>query len=350
MAVDSSERCGFRLEVGLTEKDLEADQCDRPVWKDHDRCIWHAPVDGKSAEQFENKGVDPGENIDGAYLREASLVGVEWLAGKSLVAADLTEAEVNNADFSDANLTLATLTNVSAINADFSGANLEGAIFTNADLRRANLEESLLNEAVFTDVHIAGETNFGDISIYDRESIQPKFGNTHPLEAAAWAYRQLQQLYQENSLPRLARRSYNQEKDARRRLAWDDGNYREAIKWELSRLVMNYGSSPYRVLVVSLFVIVVSALLYPLTGGIQETQDGQSITYAIENPQTAPNFWIAQVLYKSFYFSIVTFATLGYGDIQPIGMTARMLASVETILGSLLSALLVFVLARIVTW
>lgn len=46
----------------------------------------------------------------------------------------------------------------------------------------------------------------------------------------------------------------------------------------------------------------------------------------------------------------MTFATLGYDDIQPIGMWARLIASVETILGTLLSALLVFVLARIVTW
>jgi hypothetical protein len=113
---------------------------------------------------------------------------------------------------------------------------------------------------------------------------------------------------------------------------------------------MSYGSSPYRVLVVSFLVIVVSALLYPLTGGILESQGEQTITYSIENPQTIPRWWLGQILIKSFYFSVITFATLGYGDIQPVGTWARMLAGVETILGSLLSALLVFVLARSVTW
>ena len=113
---------------------------------------------------------------------------------------------------------------------------------------------------------------------------------------------------------------------------------------------MLYGSSPYRVLGLSFLVISVSAVLFPITGGIQETQGEQVITYTIEDPESAPAWWLGHVLIRSFYFSVITFATLGYGDIQPIGAWARMLAGVETILGSLLSALLVFVLARIVTW
>lgn len=55
-------------------------------------------------------------------------------------------------------------------------------------------------------------------------------------------------------------------------------------------------------------------------------------------------------MFKSLYFSVVTFATLGYGDIQPIGTVARFLAGIEALLGALLAALLVFVLTRIVTW
>lgn len=350
MVDESPDRCGFRLQIGLEDRDQRADSCGRPVWEDHDRCIWHAPVDGKSADQLDSADVGSDENLDGAYLREASLIGIEWPAGASLVNADLTNATLNGADFTDADLMLATLSNVSAINADFSGANLEGAILTNADLRRANFEEALLNETVLTDIHIDNETNFGEMSTYEEEMTQPELSDTHPLEAASWAYRQLQQVYRENSLPGQVRRSYNQEKDARRKLAWDNGAYFDAIKWELSRLVMRYGSSPYRVLLVSFLVIVVSALLYPVTGGIQEVQNGYAITYTIEDPGSASRYWLAEVLYKSFYFSAVTFATLGYGDIQPVGPVARMLASVETIVGSLLSALLVFVLARSVTW
>jgi hypothetical protein len=348
--MSADERCDYHPEIGLADNEISTEVCERPVWDDNDRCIWHARVDGKTQETLDDVSLDHGENVNGAYLQEAELAGVDWFAGASLMGADLTNADVKGADFSDTNLMLATLTNVSAINTDFSGANLEGAILTNADLRRATLENARLYETILTNVHVGGGTEIGDVSIYDRDSAPPELTDERPLEAASWAYRQLQQLYRKNALPSLARRAYYLERDAMRRLAWQRANYREAIKWELSRWVMRYGGSPYRVLLTSLLVVVSAAVLYPFTGGIQESQGGQTITYALESPEDAPRWWLAQVLFKSLYFSVVTFATLGYGDIQPIGQWARLLAGVEALLGALLSALLVFVLSRIVTW
>ncbi|WP_435179222.1 pentapeptide repeat-containing protein [Halorussus sp. AFM4] len=350
MSTAESDRCGYRLEIGLDDQDIAAGPCDRPVWEDRDRCLWHAPVDGKTREQLERADPAGLDTVHGAYLREASLANADWFAGASLVGADLTGADAKGADFSDADLTLATLTDLSAIGADFSDANLEGAILTNADVRRATLEGARLHETVLTDMHIGGGTKMGRVAIYDQEDAPPDLIDEQPLEAAAWVYRQLQALYEENALPELARRSYHMERDARRRLAWRERDFVAATKWELSRWVMQYGSSPYRVLFASLVVIVVCALLFPLTGGIQETQAGETITYAIQNPEDAPWWWLGDVLFKSLYFSVVTFATLGLGDIQPIGPFARFLAGLESILGSLLAALLVFVLARLVTW
>ena len=350
MGTAQSDRCGYRLEIGLSDRDIPTEACDRPEWEDHDRCIWHAQVDGKTQEALADADPKSQDNLDGAHLRGASLNNVDWLSGTSLIGADFLGADAKGADFSRANLTLATLTDTSAIGADFTDSNLEGAILTNADVRGATLEGARLHETVLTDMHIGGGTEMGGISVYDHENAPPDLTEERPLEAAAWVYRQLQALYQDNALPELARRSYYMERDARRRLAWEQSEYAEAIKWELSRWVMRYGSSPYRVLLTSLAVVVVSALLFPLTGGVQEIQDGQPITYSIENPDQAPQWWIGTVLFKSLYFSVVTFATLGLGDIQPIGTFARFVAGVESILGSLLAALLVFVLARAVTW
>lgn len=350
MPTVTDDHCDYQLNVGLADQDFSTEPCGRPVWEDHDRCVWHAKVNGKSINALEEAKPESGENLNGAYLREAELVGVDWLAGASLDGADLTDAHLNGSDFSEASLMLATLTNVSGINADFSGANLEGAIFTNADLRRATLERARLNETILTNVHIGGDTTFGDRSVYEQADVQPKLSNDHPLEAASWAYRQLQQIYQRNALPDLARQSYYQEKDTRRRLAWDRTNYGEVIRWELSRWVMRYGSSPYRILLTSLIVIVIAAVLYPLTGGVEEVVGDRTTTFAFESPEDASRWWITTVLFKSFYFSVVTFATLGYGDIRPVGEFARLIAGVESILGALLAALLVFVLARNVTW
>ena len=330
--------------------DHPAESCERPVWEDHDRCRWHARVDGKTKELLEETDDPVAGDIDGAYLRHASLTNVDWFAGRSLLGADFTGADLQATDFSGADLTLATLTDASAIGADFTGANLEGAIFTNADLRRATLEDAKLHGTVLGRIHIGGGTRMGDGAVYDRDRTPPTLVDEHPLEAAAWVYRHLQTVYQDNALPELARLNYYRERDARRRLAWERSDFVRAIKWEVSRWVMGYGTTPYRVLVTSLIVIVVCALLFPLTGGIQEVDGSRAITYSIEDPSSASRWWIGQVLFKSAYFSVVTFATLGYGDIQPIGTGARFLAGVEAILGSLLAAILVFVLTRMMTW
>lgn len=262
-------RCEYRLTIGELSDDLPDGTCDRPVWEDHDRCIWHAPVEEKTSKMLEDSKPGSDDTLDGAYLKDAVLVSVDWFRDVSLVGADFTNADVKGVDFSDADLTLSTLTNISAIGADFTDANIEGAILTNADLRRADLTGARLHETVLTNVHIGGGTNMGDVTFYDRKAAPPDLIDQQPLEAAAWVYRQLQAVYKENALPELARRSYFMEKDARRRLAWETSNYPTAIKQELSRWVMRYGESPYRVLFTSVVVIVVFAVLFPLTGGFR---------------------------------------------------------------------------------
>ncbi|UHQ95032.1 potassium channel family protein [Haloterrigena alkaliphila] len=132
----------------------------------------------------------------------------------------------------------------------------------------------------------------------------------------------------------------------RRRHAWRVGNYLQAIKLAGSRWIMHYGTSPWRVVATSLLLIFVCAALYPLTGGIQEVGTETAVTYDIDDPTETPGPVLVRAFLKSLYFSVITFATLGYGDIQPVEGWARAIAGIETLLGSLLMALLVFVLTR----
>lgn len=50
--------------------------------------------------------------------------------------------------------------------------------------------------------------------------------------------------------------------------------------------------SPYRVLLTSLVVVVVAALVFPLTGGVVEMEAGQPVRDSIENPEDAPWWWM----------------------------------------------------------
>jgi voltage-gated potassium channel Kch len=115
--------------------------------------------------------------------------------------------------------------------------------------------------------------------------------------------------------------------------------------------VTGYSMSPWRILATSFVIIVVSALLYPLTGGLEEVVasgggEQMAVTWEVQNPESASRYYIFSVFLKSLYFSVVTFTTLGYGDISPIGTYARTVAGIEALMGTALMALLVFVLSR----
>ncbi len=103
------------------------------------------------------------------------------------------------------------------------------------------------------------------------------------------------------------------------------------IHWffgSMDRAVWGYGEMPFRVLGVACGVIILSALCYHvsglvLTGGLIEKAD----------------------LFESFYLSVMTYATMGYGDYVPLGWI-RGVASVEALLGITLTPLFLIALVR----
>ncbi|WP_440009357.1 potassium channel family protein [Halomicrococcus sp. SG-WS-1] len=114
---------------------------------------------------------------------------------------------------------------------------------------------------------------------------------------------------------------------------------------------MEHGSNPWRVIAVSAITILMYAAVYPLVGGIHDGANDRVIGYFDADVATdAPRWYLTGPFLRGLYFSVVTFTTLGFGDMQPLGGWARLLATTETILGSVLIALLVFVLSRTVTW
>jgi len=343
----TADRCGF-VPDGSEVADLGITCCWRPVWRDHDYCIWHTSVGEKSRELLEPHEPSLGHRLDGAKFRGASLSRTDLFAGRTLIGADFRGATCTETDFSGADLRWVEFNDCNLTGANYTHANLEDATFIRADLRDADFRRARLYRTVFADSHVNSQTKFDAELVYETEMRTATAPETkiERGEAAAWTYRRLERLLDENAVIKRRHRFYTRAHDVRRRLAWANENYRHALKLEGSRWIMRYGVSPWRVLAVSAALIFVSALLYPLTGGIQETAGGTTLTWFIKEPTSPVLSHVVTVYVKSLYFSIVTFATLGYGDIQPVGIWARLIASVETILGSLLIAILVFVLIR----
>lgn len=114
-----------------------------------------------------------------------------------------------------------------------------------------------------------------------------------------------------------------------------------AVRWLTNGfldLVAGYGERPQRPLVLAFLVMVSSALVYPAAGGL--TTGNGVATYASQGG--------AAVL-DGLYFSVVTFATLGLGDVHPAGDLGRFVAASEGLTGAFLTAVFVFSLGRRVT-
>jgi hypothetical protein len=291
--------------------------------------------------------------LDGAILREVSLVGVEWFENCTLLGAKIDGVDMRETDLRNVDLREGHVNDVDARGADFRDANLEDGSFTTTDLRGANLVSTRLDQTVFNNVRVSRSTEFGTISVYEKrlKGTETASEIERYAQAAVWHYREIQNLFKTNALPVEARAYYMREKDMRRRIAWHAGNYPRALKAEGARWVTGYGMSPWRVLGTSLTVIVLSAVAFPTTGGLEEsiTRAGgteQTIRWDVDRSETGQYRLLVSIFLRSLYFSTITFTTLGYGDIQPIGTIARAIAAIESLAGSLLMALLVFVLSR----
>ena len=103
-------------------------------------------------------------------------------------------------------------------------------------------------------------------------------------------------------------------------------------------LIVGYGERPQRTAFLALAVILGCAVAFPATEGL--VAGDEVVTYASHG--------LAAVV-DSLYFSILTFATLGLGDVHPTGTLGRFLAAFEGLVGAFLTAVFVFSLGRRVT-
>ncbi|WP_018257363.1 potassium channel family protein [Halomicrobium katesii] len=102
--------------------------------------------------------------------------------------------------------------------------------------------------------------------------------------------------------------------------------------------VAGYGERPGRTAALSLAVMGGSALVYPASGGL--STGGEVVSYVSHG---------ADAVLNGLYFSVVTFATLGLGDVHPVSDVGRFVAASEGLAGAFLTAVFVFSLARRVT-
>ena len=109
--------------------------------------------------------------------------------------------------------------------------------------------------------------------------------------------------------------------------------------WAVMKWCLGYGIYCKRILITGLAAIFVFAGLYSLAAGPETIKylNDDFVVPAEGNWKTSG--------FHPLYFSVITFATIGYGDFAPLGWL-RWLAGIEGLLGLLLMAVFTVCYAR----
>ena len=269
----------------------------------------------------------------GFQLKRAQLAGIDLVNHNQRSGFDLRDSDLYRADLQKAHLFALDLRGSSLMKADLRGANLHCC-----DLRDCNLSGVQLDGARLDNV------------IWDRRLRQERQGHAYQrlgdsnaarrcFEEAEETYRNLRLHLEKAGLFDQAGIFFHREM-VTRRLQLPRYSGRRLLSWVVD-LFSGYGEKPLNVVLFSIVLIVICGLLYFLVG-VQFA--GQTLGLALERG------WLANLddLTDCLYFSVVTFTTLGYGDITPQGL-ARPIAAFEAFTGSFTMALFVVVFVKKMT-
>ena len=255
-------------------------------------------------------------NLEGVDLQGMDLRASDFKRAK-LFRANLNNTNLHDSNFSSSDLRSTSLKNAFMVeanlaNADLSKtqlqcANLHGANLTQASLERANMEASDLSAcdvrgAILKDANLEGANvfaiKFDRLANYSGIRVSTCYGSAQ--------FRRFAQ--DEDFIQEFKRKHPN--------------------LYLLWYVLTDCGRSLYRVLFMSFLVTMTFSLIYFKLGA-----EHFNIAYLDWN------------LFTLFYFSVITFTTLGFGDIAPASNLASALVMLEVIFGYMALGVLIAILA-----
>jgi hypothetical protein len=153
-------------------------------------------------------------------------------------------------------------------------------------------------------------------------------------EASYEVYNNLYNFYIANGRLDTAAQIHYRREEVNRKLRWERGGrkrLRSLFDLLILRSLTGYGNKIDRPIIFSAFIVLLFAELFRLTDGIVKNVNG-----SIVEPD-----WIDYL-----YHSITTFTSFGYSNIQPnlaVGHLPQLLISIESGLGVMMIALIIFV-------
>jgi uncharacterized protein YjbI with pentapeptide repeats len=279
------------------------------------------------------------------------------LQNSDLIRVDLKNSDLTQANFKNTNFSYSDISGANLIGCDFEGCDLTGVNFENSDLTRGNLRKARLWHADLTSANIAEadireadlwkcqmylirlwHTELNGVKSLTKQNFSKKICSFLTCEkldesgilSAEESYRALKQYFINNGQYREA--SWASFKEKTMEKLWLKKNKNIAyIPMALMELLSGYGEKPNRVIFSSIGIISFYSIIYFVLSAI-------TASYSANGDFS---------LWDYVYYSIVTFTTLGYGDLVPkANIGYRLLAGSEAFIGAFMIGLFVFTLSR----
>lgn len=317
--------------------------------------LYRADLSGADLSPAERVGYHSGfeaadadsTDLRAADLREATLRG-----------ADVENAELDNADLTEAVLAGADCEDATFINANLNRATLEAADLSGADLSQAYLYQTRLDGAQINDstqFNRAGEVgNTNTVNACRYDSDNPPVSAVDAIEQnavddeekkpeeirarrARSTYSRLETLARENGFPRFKSEMFVRRQDARRELLFAQGQRLKGAFARVQKILFEYGESFSRIVGVSGVTIGLWWGFYTLLP-VVETDGGREL--GVQTVAEDPG-----LIYDTLLHSILVFFS-GSRVLETTGRIGEGVVVVESMVGPILVALLIFVLGR----
>lgn len=287
---------------------------------------------GINFDELDLTGADfYGATLSQGNLKMATLVGCD-LSDVTAVAVDLYKADLRGAFMTGANLSKAYLNEARLDRADLRGANLTGAKMEAAIVVGCDLSGSDFSDAILDEADVA-DSNFSRADL-DRASLfGVRYGTFESMRGHFFGIRGLHSAFGNALFVRDARdRDYLDafERSIESAHPGIDRNSRRFLfnVWKF----IGYGRSLGRIALYALILAMAFGIVYALDQAL--VWGLMDYSGSAESPLTP------------FYYSIVTYTTLGFGDITPRHWLGELIIVVEVLLGYTTLGLLLAILGN----
>ena len=265
------------------------------------------------------------ENLSNSNLSKVNLQNI-----------NLVNCDIQNSDFSKANLE-----NASLYGANLKGCNLFKVNLKNANLNNSNLENCNLLGANFENTKLRNVKWGKNYKVVNEIEAETAYKNKD-YKLAKEKYREAEDIYraikismQSQTLGEETGQFFIREMIAKRKQF--DRFSGSRIGSKIIEITTGYGEKLGNIAFTILGIIIACMFLYGIEG---VSYQGKTLGFFSDD------FSLVSTLGNLFYFSVVVYSTVGFGEMVPIGPLGKSIMIFEGIIGGLVLAILIIALYK----